>query len=103
MLDGRPWLQRKLLQWLFGTPKLLVKYDYDPVQAPFQGGAKLKYAKAGDAGVDLFYVGEEPIVLKVGESTNVPARLSVKVPDGYVGILRCRSSGLRQARTVHYP
>lgn len=96
MFLDRPWLQRKVLRWLYSEPEVLVKYDYDPMlksavkalgYAPI-----LRYAKAGDGGIDLYYCGEKQIVLNVGESINVPAGLSIKIPDGYVGLIRGRSS-----------
>lgn len=96
MFHHKSWVRRKILKWLFGSPAVLVKYDYDPNDdrlAEHLGvSPELKYAKPGDAGLDLYYYGTTPIILKPGESTNVPSGLSVKIPEGYVGLLRCRSS-----------
>lgn len=99
MFDERPWPQRRLLRWLFGNPQIIVKYErgdhrniYDMAKAICPDNGRLKYAKPGDAGLDLYYAGDKDLIIKPGESLEVPAGLSLKIPDGYVGLLRCRSS-----------
>lgn len=84
----RPWLQRMVLKWLFGNPTVLVKYDNQEVEMR----AQLRYAKEGDAGLDLYNASGEEIEIKPGESKEVPAGVRLKIPDGYVGFIRCRSS-----------
>ncbi len=68
-------------------PKILVKYDNEQVRQK----AKMKFAKPGDAGFDLYNAGET-ITIYPGTSVEVPAGISVKIPDNYVGFLRNRSS-----------
>jgi len=95
MFESRPWFQRKILQWLFGNPEILVQYDYEPFcldTGPRPEDCSIKYAKEDDVGLDIFNYSSEPIVLKVGESVNIPAGIKLKIPKGYVGLIRGRSS-----------
>ena len=78
----------RLLRYSLNPPKLLVKYDSPAIEAK----AKLHYAKDGDAGLDLGNASGRPIKIEPGESIEVPTGLSLKIPDGYVGLIRCRSS-----------
>lgn len=66
------------------SPKLLVKYD-DPGAFP-----TLQFAKPGDAGIDL--VSTIDSIVWGHDSVSVPTGVSVKIPDGYVGIIKARSS-----------
>jgi len=52
----------------------------------------LKRAKKDDCGLDLFHVGDEPIIVPPGVSVQVPAGVSVKIPAGHAGFIRPRSS-----------
>ncbi len=67
---------------------LLVKYHSPEIARR----ANLKYAKRGDAGLDLYNASGKEMYVMPGTSVEVPAGISVKIPDGYVGLLRCRSS-----------
>lgn len=88
MFEYRPLIQRTILRLLYGNPKILVKYCTQDV-AQY---AKVRYAKNGDAGLDLYNASNSEITINVGESVEVNAGLCVKIPSGYVGLLRCRSS-----------
>lgn len=48
-------------------------------------------AIAGDAGLDLVYVGKDKMIF-AGESMNLYCGISVKIPDDCVGIITARSS-----------
>ena len=67
---------------------MLVKYHSDVVRKH----AKLKYAKAGDAGLDLCNASGEDIVVAPNSSAKIPAGISIKIPHNCVGLIRCRSS-----------
>ena len=47
------------------------------------------YARAGDAGLDLFSVGD--FVLKPGERASIPTGIAVAIPEGYAGFVHARS------------
>lgn len=53
--------------------------------------AKLKFARDGDAGLDLYNSGDETTI-HPGTTLEIPAGLNLKIPDGYVGLIRNRSS-----------
>jgi dUTP pyrophosphatase len=54
------------------------------------GGLPLpSYARAGDAGLDLFSA--EAVTLKPGERAAIPTGLTVEIPEGYAGFVHARS------------
>jgi dUTP pyrophosphatase len=56
-------------------------------------GARLPlYATAGAAGLDLYSCLEQPLVLAPGKIVRVPTGIAVAIPQGYVGLIRDRSS-----------
>jgi len=67
---------------------MLVKYDIPEVEirAPF------KHARAGDAGFDLCNASSKYVNVPPGQVTRVVSGVSVKIPNGYVGFIRARSS-----------
>ena len=67
---------------------LLVKYASTEVSAR----VRLQPAKPGDCGLDLYNASPSPITVLPGRSVEVPAGVSVKIPDGYAGFIRPRSS-----------
>lgn len=69
-------------------PQVLVKYDSPEVQqyAPFRP------SKPGDSGCDLANASGGTLMVAPHKSVEVPAGISVKVPEGYVGLVRPRSS-----------
>lgn len=73
---------------LYSQPILQVVYDNSEISER----GKLRYAKEGDAGLDLCYYGSEPLSVAPGEHIDVPSGIRIKMPDGYVGLIRCRSS-----------
>lgn len=46
----------------------------------------------GDAGLDLCCAHEEDIIIATGRSRQIPAGIAVKIPAGYCGLVRPRSS-----------
>lgn len=56
-------------------------------------GARLpEYATAGAAGLDLYACLDTPMELAAGEGVLVPSGVAVAIPQGYVGLVRDRSS-----------
>ena len=49
-------------------------------------------ARPGDAGMDLCNAAGKEIIIEPGRSARIPAGIRVKVPTGYVGLIRPRSS-----------
>ena len=47
------------------------------------------YARAGDAGLDLFSA--EAVTLKPGERAAIPTGLAIEIPEGYAGFVHARS------------
>lgn len=70
------------------APEIIVKYDNPDVEklAPF------RKALDGDAGFDLFNASNETLTVAPHDSLQIPAGISVKIPDGYCGLIRARSS-----------
>ena len=62
---------------------------HDPALA---GQIPIGPARPGDAGVDMCNASGKVITVLPGESKNIPAGISVKIPEGYVGIICPRSS-----------
>lgn len=67
------------------SERLLVQYDHPMAEA-------VSFKRKGDCGIDLQYIGDKPIVIRVGHCERLPAGISVKVPDGFCGFIRARSS-----------
>lgn len=78
---------------------LFVKYDNPTVRAK----APLRKAFTGDAGFDLFNASEETITIAPLKQVDIPAGLSVKIPDGYCGLLHPRSSTFRKRNLLVIP
>ena len=78
---------------------LIVKYDSPEVEKM----AKLKLAMEGDAGYDLYNASPSTITIAPGCSAQVPAGISIKIPDGYCGLIVARSSTFfrRKLLVVH--
>lgn len=68
--------------------EIIVQYDNDEVRE------RAKFGKAldGDAGFDLFNASNETLTIAPYGSVQVPAGIRVKIPDGYCGLIRARSS-----------
>lgn len=54
-----------------------------------------------DAGLDLYYAGESPLVVPPDEVTHVPSRIAMQLPDGYWGFMIGRSSTFQRGILVH--
>lgn len=69
-------------------PEIIVQYDSDEVRekAPF------RKAIEGDAGFDLFNATNETLTLAPYQSIQVNAGIRVKIPEGFCGLVRARSS-----------
>lgn len=52
----------------------------------------MKYAMPGDCGIDLYNAQDGPVVVAPHESVEIPAGIRIKVPEGYCGFIRPRSS-----------
>lgn len=72
--------------------RLLVKYDNDEVAKRCQ----LKYARPGDCGIDLYNAEGRPITVVPRSSVMISAGIRVKIPDGYAGFVRARSSTFKR-------
>lgn len=70
-----------------GRQHILVRYDVPEVK----DRCPLRPAKPGDAGLDLCNAGPA-LTLFPGQAVNVPSGVSIKVPDGWVGFVKARSS-----------
>jgi dUTP pyrophosphatase len=57
-----------------------------------EGRIPCRPAKMGDAGLDLCNATGTQVVVPPYGSQQVPAGIAVKVPEGYVGIIKARSS-----------
>lgn len=55
-------------------------------------------ARPGDCGIDLFNATSLPLVVPPRVSIEVPAGIRVKIPDGYCGFIRPRSSTFHRRR-----
>ena len=71
-----------------GIPRIIVEYDNSEVRER----AEFSKAMAGDAGFDLFNATNETLTLAPYQSIQIDAGLRVKIPDGYCGLVRARSS-----------
>lgn len=69
-------------------PEIIVQYDNDKVREK----AAFNKAIAGDAGFDLFNATDETLTLAPYQSIQVNAGIRIKIPDGYCGLVRARSS-----------
>ena len=49
------------------------------------------YATSGSAGLDLRYIGNEPIVITAGKNALVPTGLQMEIPDGFYLAIHPRS------------
>lgn len=67
---------------------LLIKYHTDEIREK----ASLKPAKRGDAGMDLYNASNDKILVPRGGSVLVAAGISVKIPEGFFGLIKARSS-----------
>lgn len=67
--------------------KLQVVYDSEEIAQK----AQLKFQFKGDAGLDLYNTGGD-ITIHPEKSVFVPSGLRIKIPDGYVGFIKPRSS-----------
>lgn len=61
---------------------------------PLPHGLKIDFkpAKPGDAGIDLYNASPKPIVVPLGRAIAIPSGICVKVPEGWVGMIKARSS-----------
>ena len=57
-----------------------------------QSQIPLTSARPGDAGLDLCNASGGDVVIAVGRSVNIESGISVKIPNGYCGLIRPRSS-----------
>lgn len=71
---------------------LQVKYYNDEVKEK----APLKKAMDGDAGLDLYNASGEQLIVTPQKSLMVPNGISVKIPDGFCGFIRSRSSTFKK-------
>lgn len=74
-----------------------------PVLARWQqmpAGQPPRVGKPGDAGLDLTYSGDTPMVIDPGEMVNVPAGIGVEFPAGYWCMLVGRSSTFQRQMFV---
>jgi len=71
-----------------GESNIIVHYENDEVREK----AKFQKAIDGDAGFDLFNATNETITLPPYQSVQVDAGIKIKIPRGYCGLLRARSS-----------
>lgn len=69
--------------------ELQVKYLNDHAR-------ELVVAKEGDCGLDLVNASGQDVVVPVGRSVEIEAGLAVKLPDGYCGFIRSRSSTFKK-------
>lgn len=69
-------------------PNIIVQYKNDEVREK----AKFRKAVDGDAGFDLFNATNETITLAPYHSVQVDAGIRIKIPRGFCGLLRARSS-----------
>lgn len=74
--------------WSHGVPKMPVRYDTDE-DADLR---PIRHAREGDAGFDLYCSNERPIVVSPGELVQVPVACRCLIPEGYVGLVKQRSS-----------
>jgi len=70
------------------NPQIIVQYDNDEVR----DRAEFSKALKGDAGFDLFNATDETLTLAPYQSIQVNAGIRVKIPDGFCGLVRARSS-----------
>lgn len=73
---------------LVGPPNIQVVYQ----DTETRERAPLRPAKAGDAGMDLYNASRKTVVIQPNETVRIPAGIRIKLPDGYVGLVRPRSS-----------
>lgn len=78
---------------------LLVKYENDTIRAK----ARLGKAMKGDAGFDLFNASEETLTVLPNTQLDVPAGLSVKVPDDCCALVYPRSSTFKRRGLMVIP
>ena len=74
-----------------------------PVRARWEqmpAGQPPRIGKEGDAGLDLTYCGDEPMVVEPGAMANVPAGIGVQLPGGYWCMLVGRSSTFQRQMFV---
>ena len=69
-------------------PDIIVEYDNDEVR----DRANFRRAIHGDAGFDLFNASIETITIAPHQSVQINAGIKIKIPDGYCGLVRARSS-----------
>ncbi len=50
------------------------------------------YATQGAAGLDLYACLDEPLAIPPGQLVRIPTGIAVAIPDGFVGLVRDRSS-----------
>lgn len=67
------------------------------MKAQYTGiGAKPMQAHDGDAGFDLAYDGDTPIVVQPNETVNIPTGIAVALPYGVWGMITGRSSTFKR-------
>ena len=57
------------------------------------------YGSEFSAGADLYYVGEEPLVVEAGKTVLVKTGIAMEIPEGLVGLIFARS-GLATKRSL---
>jgi len=75
---------------------LLVKYT-DP---KLRDRVRVGYAMPGDCGIDLCNASNNPIIIKPNQSVDIPVGIQVKIPEGFCGIIRQRSSTFTKKRLM---
>jgi len=67
---------------------LFVNYENPEVQLR----APLIVSERGDCGIDLYNASGENVIIPPRQSRDIYAGIRIKIPDGYFGIIRSRSS-----------
>lgn len=78
---------------------LLVKYENDTVRAK----ARLRKAMEGDAGLDLFNASDGTLTVPPNTQLDIPAGISVKVPDDCCALVYPRSSTFKRRGLMVIP
>jgi dUTP pyrophosphatase len=55
----------------------------------------------GDGGLDIYTFNNKPVILGSGDMVKVPTGLTMKIPDGTVGLIQPRSSAYGRSLYVH--
>lgn len=68
-------------------------FEPGPAIARWEGGGlQPKTGKPGDAGFDLYYCDDQPLVIQPGDFGNVRSQIAVELPEGMWGMIVGRSS-----------